>query len=152
MKYNFDKEINRLNTHSYKWDKFGEEYLPLWVADSDFEVPPAVTERHIFYGTFARYGVKSGYKGPIKTVLLENIENDNNELITSHLWFNLTKGFKNLNLVPGDKVKFNGRIKPYIKGYMGRRTDVFVPIEKDYSICYPSQIEIVKRKKYTGEG
>ena len=110
-------------------------------------------QRHIFYGTFARYGVKSGYKGPIKTVLLKNIENDNNELITSHLWFNLTKGFKNLNLVPGDKVKFNGRIKPYIKGYMGRRTDVFVPIEKDYSICYPTQIEIVKRnKKYTGEG
>ena len=58
MKYNFDKEINRLNTHSYKWDKFGEEYLPLWVADSDFEVPPAVTERlmkrieHKVYGYF----------------------------------------------------------------------------------------------------
>lgn len=45
MKYNFDKEINRLNTGSYKWDMKGEEYLPLWVADTDFEVPPAVTAR-----------------------------------------------------------------------------------------------------------
>jgi len=45
MKFDFDKKINRLNTHSYKWDLLGEEYLPLWVADSDFEVPPAVTER-----------------------------------------------------------------------------------------------------------
>lgn len=80
-------------------------------------------ERHIFYGTFVRYGVKNNYKGQIKTVLLENIENDSNKIITTHLWFNLTKGFKNLDLLPGNKVKFNGRIKPYIKGYKGRRTD-----------------------------
>lgn len=104
-------------------------------------------QRHIFYGTFERYGIKSGYKGPTKTVLLTNIENDNNEIITNHLWFNLTKGFMNLDLVPGDKVKFNGRIKPYTKGYMGRRTDVFAPIEIDYLICYPTQIEIIKRNK-----
>jgi cystathionine beta-lyase len=45
MKYDFDKEINRLNTHSYKWDLLGEEYLPLWVADSDFKVAPAVIAR-----------------------------------------------------------------------------------------------------------
>ena len=45
MKYDFDKKINRLNTKSFKWDLLGEEYLPLWVADTDFKVPPAVTER-----------------------------------------------------------------------------------------------------------
>lgn len=45
MKYNFDKEVNRLNTGSYKWDLYGEKYIPLWVADTDFEVPPSVTER-----------------------------------------------------------------------------------------------------------
>lgn len=56
--YNFDKKTERLNTHSYKWDLLGEEYLPLWVADSDFEVPPAVTKRlkerieHGIYGYF----------------------------------------------------------------------------------------------------
>ncbi len=44
-RFNFDKEVNRLNTKSYKWDLMGEEYLPLWVADTDFEVPPAVTAR-----------------------------------------------------------------------------------------------------------
>ena len=27
-------------------------------------------QRHIFYGTFERYGIKNGYKGPTKTVLL----------------------------------------------------------------------------------
>lgn len=105
-------------------------------------------ERHTFYGTFVRYGVKNGYKGPIKTVLLKDVENDNHELITSHLWFNLTKGFSNLNLEAGDKVKFNGRIKPYIKGYMGKRNDVYVPIEMDYQIGYPTQIQIIKKQNY----
>lgn len=104
-------------------------------------------QRHTFYGTFERYGIKNGYKGPIKTVLLTNIEDDSNKIITTHLWFNLTKGFKDLDLIPGDKVKFNGRIKPYIKGYMGRKINVFAPIERDYLIFYPTQIEIVKRNK-----
>lgn len=58
MTFDFDREINRYNTHSYKWDLLGEDYLPLWVADSDFEVPPAVTQRlkkrieHGIYGYF----------------------------------------------------------------------------------------------------
>ena len=58
MTFDFDKPIERLNTHSYKWDLKGEEYLPLWVADADFEVAPAVTERirkrmeHGIYGYF----------------------------------------------------------------------------------------------------
>jgi len=58
MKYDFDKKINRLNTNSYKWDMLGEEYLPLWVADADFEVPPAVTQRlkkRIEHGIYGYY-------------------------------------------------------------------------------------------------
>lgn len=56
--YNFDEKTNRLDTHSYKWDLLGEDYLPLWVADTDFKVPPAVTARlqkrldHGIYGYF----------------------------------------------------------------------------------------------------
>lgn len=41
--YNFDEEINRLNTRSLKWDvKKGE--LPMWVADMDFALCPEVYE------------------------------------------------------------------------------------------------------------
>lgn len=104
-------------------------------------------ERHTFYGTFARYGVKMGYKGPIRTLLLVDVKNKDKKLITSHLWFNLTKGFEKLELCPGDLVMFNGRIKPYVKGYKGKRLDVFAPIEKDYQVKYPTQIKIVKKKK-----
>lgn len=47
MKTDFDRIINRRHTHSYKWDQslklFGDQdILPLWVADMDFESPPAV--------------------------------------------------------------------------------------------------------------
>ena len=46
MKYDFDKIIDRKETHSVKWDKhlleefFGTaDVLPLWVADMDFQCP-----------------------------------------------------------------------------------------------------------------
>lgn len=41
MTYNFDKQINRRNTNSYKWD-IGENELPMWVADMDFEAAPEI--------------------------------------------------------------------------------------------------------------
>jgi cystathionine beta-lyase len=45
----FNRIHNRKQTHSYKWDQVGklfgsEDILPLWVADMDFESPPAVKE------------------------------------------------------------------------------------------------------------
>lgn len=45
--YNFDDLIDRRNTNCMKWDRLEELFggtglLPLWVADMDFSVPPAV--------------------------------------------------------------------------------------------------------------
>lgn len=43
MKYNFDEIIDRTNTNSLKWDKYsGTDIIPMWVADMDFKVPPAI--------------------------------------------------------------------------------------------------------------
>lgn len=102
-------------------------------------------ERHTFYGIFKRFGTKNTYKGTAKTVLLVNIEDEHKKIITTHLWFNLTKGFRELDLKPGDKVKFNGRIKPYIKGYLGRRYDIYAPISMDYLIQYPTNVQIINK-------
>lgn len=104
-------------------------------------------ERHIFYGTFERFGTKSGYKGILKTVLLIDVKDEHEQIVTNHLWFNFTKGFEKLNLQKGDKVKFCGRVQPYVKGYFGRRNDVYAPIELDYLIKYPTKISIIKRKQ-----
>ncbi|SHM92034.1 MalY/PatB family protein [Gracilibacillus kekensis] len=49
MHFSFDKHIERRNTRAVKWDLvkslYGDEdVLPMWVADMDFEAPPAVTQ------------------------------------------------------------------------------------------------------------
>ena len=45
MEYNFDKVVPRRGTNSVKWDIFKEkDIIPLWVADMDFAVAPAITE------------------------------------------------------------------------------------------------------------
>ncbi len=41
----FDRSIDRRNTHSLKWEKYGDrDILPLWVADTDFMASPSIIE------------------------------------------------------------------------------------------------------------
>lgn len=53
--YDFTSVIDRKNTNSLKWDLF-EDDLPMWVADMDFKVAPAIEEailkraKHPVYG------------------------------------------------------------------------------------------------------
>lgn len=43
--YDFDREIERRDTNSAKWEKYrGRDILPMWVADSDFAVAPPIVE------------------------------------------------------------------------------------------------------------
>jgi cystathionine beta-lyase len=42
MIYNFDEIINRRQSDSVKWQAYGPEALPLWVADMDFASPEPV--------------------------------------------------------------------------------------------------------------
>lgn len=41
MPYDFDKPVNRRETHSLKWD-VKEHELPMWVADMDFQTAPKI--------------------------------------------------------------------------------------------------------------
>lgn len=65
MKYDFDKQIPRRNTHSYKWDTAMEEgVLSMWVADMDFCTAPTVVEalrRRVEHGIFGYTKVPSAY-------------------------------------------------------------------------------------------
>lgn len=100
--------------------------------------------RSTFVGEFVRHGLKSGYKGslPTKTLLLRDVRNLDGELLTDHLWFNDTKGFRSLgNLVEGDLIQFDARVKMYEKGYKGYREDVYdCPIELDYKLSHPTNV------------
>jgi cystathionine beta-lyase len=60
MKYDFDKIVDRTATESMKWDYPRqvlkvEDAIPMWVADMDFEAPPALVEalgRRAAHGIF----------------------------------------------------------------------------------------------------
>jgi hypothetical protein len=103
-------------------------------------------KRATFRGTFVRFGQKRGYQGRVlKTVLLENIRDaKTGAVICDHVWMNLTKSFEALDLEAGDVVEFDGRSKPYIKGYRGYRDDEDLPpIEKDYKLSHPTRVRKV---------
>ncbi|PSW18713.1 aspartate aminotransferase [Photobacterium sanctipauli] len=55
----FDQPVDRTASNSIKWNKYkGQDILPMWVADSDFKVPQAITQalhQHVDHGVFG-YG------------------------------------------------------------------------------------------------
>lgn len=43
--FNFDERISRDGTYSFKWEKYkGKDILPMWVADTEFKVAPAIQD------------------------------------------------------------------------------------------------------------
>jgi cystathionine beta-lyase len=62
MVYDFDKVRERRGTDSAKWGKYGDEVLPLWVADMDFPASEPILEalrRRVDHGFFG-YARPSG--------------------------------------------------------------------------------------------
>lgn len=64
-KYDFDKLTERRGTNSYKWDSPADaDVLPMWVADMDFEVAPAITkalQERVTQGIFGYTMVPDSY-------------------------------------------------------------------------------------------
>ncbi|MDB4079517.1 PatB family C-S lyase [Amylibacter sp.] len=73
---NFDKKINRINTHSDKWDMMEKNYgvdptkgTPMWVADMDFEPPIEVNNALSLMakqGVYGYYGNDKSYREAIE--------------------------------------------------------------------------------------
>lgn len=63
-KYDFDKVVDRRGTGSYKWDIVGNDVIPMWVADMDFPVAPAIQEaleKRVAHGIFGYELVPKSY-------------------------------------------------------------------------------------------
>ena len=88
MKYDFDKEIDRYNTNSYKWDEaenlFGEkDILPMWTADMDFRSATTIidaiklrTEHGVFGYTIKTEAYNEAVAGWMKRRHNWNVEQD----------------------------------------------------------------------------
>lgn len=65
MKYDFDRQVSRHGTCSYKWDSTTDrEVLPMWVADMDFRTAPAIVEtllRRVEHGIYGYTRVPGAY-------------------------------------------------------------------------------------------
>jgi cystathionine beta-lyase len=73
MDYNFDRTIDRRGTDSSKWCHFGDDVLPLWVADMDFLSPePVIRALHqrVEHGIFG-YGIEPP---EFRAVLVERLQ------------------------------------------------------------------------------
>jgi signal peptidase I len=109
-------------------------------------------ERHTFTGVFERTGYKvdhtyaTDYENP--TLLLVNVKDESGKVITSHVWFNYTKGFKKLGVLQkGDVISFRARVGTYTKGYLGYDYDRRLknPVSQDYKLTFPSKVTLVNR-------
>lgn len=70
MNYNFDIVHKRRHSGSYKWDSIPENTLPLWVADMDFEVAPAIKQalqKRVEHGIFGYTQIDDSYYEAIKS-------------------------------------------------------------------------------------
>ena len=65
MKYNFDEIVERRGTNCVKWDESpSEDVIPLWVADMDFRVAPAIQKalrERVEHGVFGYNIVPESY-------------------------------------------------------------------------------------------
>ena len=58
--YQFDQKATRAGSDSVKWAAIAEDVIPMWVADMDFQSPPAITEALLERATHPYYGYPVG--------------------------------------------------------------------------------------------
>ena len=112
------------------------------------ELQKIENERKTFIATFKRYGTRTNWNGfPEKTILLINVKHESGKKATDHIWFKMTKGFENLDkLNEGEQVKFDARVKEYIKGWHGGKAEKFGEErhERDYKLNFPTKISKIQ--------
>lgn len=64
-RFDFDRLVDRSGTASLKWSLYGEDVLPLWVADMDYLVAPPVVEA---VQSFADHGVYGYARVPVSLI------------------------------------------------------------------------------------
>jgi cystathionine beta-lyase len=69
----FDALIERRRTDSFKWDLYGDDALPLWVADMDFASPPPVVEALAARAAHGVYGY-SLVPGSLVEAIVDHLE------------------------------------------------------------------------------
>lgn len=107
-------------------------------------------DRHAFQAVFGKYGYKRYHdanRGELysPTIMVRNLEIIDDpahpQLMSDHLWLNLTKRFVQLGfLQEGDLLQFKGRVSEYSKGFINKD-------KRDYELTYPSQVKLLTKRQ-----
>ncbi len=100
----------------------------------------------MFIGKLVKEGSKSSFKGAsLATILLKDVRRvSDGKLMCGHLWLNKTKAFAALDLSVGLEIQFAARVKPYSKGYRGKKEDVKRKTKQDFKLSHPTQVTVVE--------
>jgi len=134
--FDFDEIIDRRGTGCEKWDRYqGQDVIPMWVADMDFRVPPAVTQalqERVNHGIY-------GYPGPdraLEAVVVKRLQRCFNWEIDSSwiVWLpGLVSGINAMCHAfsdPGDDIMTTTPVYPPFLGAPGNsgKTCITVPM------------------------
>lgn len=107
-------------------------------------------KRGEFTATFSRYGratVRIPRRGSVQvvTLLFTDVQDSTGRKVTDHIWFKTCKQWAALGLRSGERVKFEARIVPYLKGYAGRDDfgDDGDGRHTDYKLSHPTKARLV---------
>jgi cystathionine beta-lyase len=112
----FDTPINRVGTHSYKWDLMEASYgvspkdgLAMWVADMDFRPPQSVQralEKMLAHGVYGYFGDDAEYLDAIRWWMQtrHGWQVERNQIFTTHGLVNGTALCVDAFTKPGDGV------------------------------------------------
>ncbi len=117
MKSQFDKVLPRRGTDSLKWSRYGNDVVPLWVADMDFRAPKPVLdalEARVGQGIFG-YGIDLP---ELKEEVCDRLYRQQNWKVTPEMILFLPGLVCGLNVVcravgqEGDRVMVNSPVYP----------------------------------------
>lgn len=153
----FDRVIDRTHTGSEKWERYaGLDVLPMWVADMDFQTPPAVIEA---LTARAQHGV-FGYTTPgenTRKAIVDHLAARHGWLIQPS-WILFLAGVNRITAAtvraltkPGDEIIVSTPVYPPIHmapATAGRKL-VSVPLVRDDTCRYEMDFEALDRAAST---
>lgn len=88
------------------------------------------------------YGRRQPRSMEVVTLLFKAVRDSTGQIVTDHLWFKSCKQWARLGLKSGDKVKFEARVNPYVKGYVGRYGEGSER-ETDFKLAFPTKARLL---------
>lgn len=95
--------------------------------------------RATFRAIVVRFGTRTSYGHTKQTLLVQDVRDQMDRVLTDHVWFLCGKWSECLK--EGDEIQFAARVRQYKKGYRGRRDDIDAPPPSiDYRLSHPTKV------------